>query len=195
MVPTVDQELAYEEEEEQREATEGEAEDEAEEELEPVGVPEGEEVEAPKPKATPKAKAKVKPRKQARPGKQAAKSSPAFFTGKAAGLPPPPKEACTGPPPEVDKPTVSPGLGAYLVYTDAEGGKLQTQWSKTPLTGAGILAYVRPEKEVGEYKFEKKSATEIHAINCQVRLSDRGLVHVCGDCRVYACYCIYFFVA
>lgn len=118
------------------------------------------------------AKPKAKPRKQARPaGKKAPKSTPAFFTGKAAGLPPPPKEACTGPPPQVGEPSAPVGMGAYLVYTDAEGGKLKTQWSKTPLTGAGVLAYLRPEKEIGDYKFEKKSATEVHASDCQVAYS------------------------
>ncbi|CDJ37031.1 hypothetical protein, conserved [Eimeria tenella] len=114
------------------------------------------------------AKPKPKPRRQVRPaGKKAPKSSPAFFTGKAAGLPPPPKEACVGPPPPVADPTFSVGLGAYLVYTDAEGGRLKNQWSKTPLTGSGILAYLCPEKEVADYKFEKKSAVEIYATDCE----------------------------
>lgn len=119
------------------------------------------------------AKPKPKPRRQVRPaGKKAPKSSPAFFTGKAAGLPPPPKEACVGPPPPVADPTFSVGLGAYLVYTDAEGGRLKNQWSKTPLTGSGILAYLCPEKEVADYKFEKKSAVEIYATDCEVNTQE-----------------------
>ncbi|OEH75604.1 KED, related protein [Cyclospora cayetanensis] len=118
------------------------------------------------------AKPKARPRKLAKPaGKKAPKSSPTFFTGKAAGLPPPSKEACEGPPPEVEGPSVPVGMGAYLVYKDADGGKLLTQWSKEPLTGAGVLAYLRPEKEVGDYKFEKKSAIEVHATNCQKFMS------------------------
>ncbi|KAL8452197.1 hypothetical protein Emed_001504 [Eimeria media] len=117
-------------------------------------------------------KAKPKPRKQPRPSaKKAPKSTPTFFTGKAAGLPPPPKEACVGPPPAVDEPATEVGLGAYLVYTDADGGKLTTQWSKTPLTGAGVLAYLRPAKEIGDYKFEKKSAIEIHASDCEAAMT------------------------
>lgn len=122
------------------------------------------------------AKPKPKPRRQVRPaGKKAPKSSPAFFTGKAAGLPPPPKEACVGPPPPVADPTFSVGLGAYLVYTDAEGGRLKNQWSKTPLTGSGILAYLCPEKEVADYKFEKKSAVEIYATDCEVNTREKSV--------------------
>ncbi|CDI74243.1 hypothetical protein EPH_0032060 [Eimeria praecox] len=121
--------------------------------------------------ATLKPQAKPKPRRAVSPAaKRAPKSSPAFFTGKAAGLPPPPKEACVGPPPEVPEPAAPVGMGAYLVYTDAEGGKLKGQWSKTPLTGAGILAYLSPEKEVADYKFEKKTAVEIYAANCEVNI-------------------------
>ncbi|KAL8434885.1 hypothetical protein ACSSS7_002851 [Eimeria intestinalis] len=120
----------------------------------------------------PQAKPKPKPRKQPRPSaRKAPKSTPTFFTGKAAGLPPPPKEACVGPPPPVDEPATAVGLGAYLVYTDADGGKLTTQWSKTPLTGAGVLAYIRPGKEIGDYKFEKKSAMEVHASDCQASMT------------------------
>ncbi|KAL8431568.1 hypothetical protein Efla_000614 [Eimeria flavescens] len=123
------------------------------------------------PAAAAKPKARPRPRKHPAAGKKAAKSGPSFFTGKAAGLPPPPREACEGPPPEAGEPAKPVGLGAYLVYTDAEGGKLTTQWSKTPVTGAGILAYLNPAKEIGDFKFEKKSAVEVHATGCQAAMT------------------------
>ncbi|KAL8452308.1 hypothetical protein Emag_002427 [Eimeria magna] len=146
--------------------------EEEEEEPEEEGAPGEVADEAVEATAAPQAKAKPKPRKQLRPSaKKAPKSTPTFFTGKAAGLPPPPKEACVGPPPAVDEPATEVGLGAYLVYTDADGGKLTTQWSKIPLTGAGVLAYLRPAKEIGDYKFEKKSAVEIHASDCEASMT------------------------
>lgn len=116
-----------------------------------------------------KPKPKAKPRRAVSPAaKRAPKSTPAFFTGKAAGLPPPPKESCVGPPPAVPEPGAPVGLGAYLVYTEEEGGRLKGQWSKSPLIGAGVLAYLRPGKEIADYKFEKKSAIEIYATDCEV---------------------------
>lgn len=147
------------------------AEEEAEDEVEEKAVEPSESTKTEEP-AKPTTKPKAKPRKQVRPaGKRAPKSTPAFFTGKAAGLPPPPKEACVGPPPQVEAPAKPVEMGAYLVYTNAEGGKLTSQWSKTALTGAGVLAYLSPEKEVGDYKFEKKSAIEIHATNLEVSMA------------------------
>nr|PIM04019.1 hypothetical protein TGCOUG_225940 [Toxoplasma gondii COUG] len=104
-----------------------------------------------------KKRAKVHP-------KSAVKSQPKLFTGSAAGTPPPPPEACTGPLPEPAEPTAPLGMGVYLVYATENGGTMYMKWSNTPLSGPGVLAYIEPKKEVGAFKFQKKD----------------GVQHICG---------------
>ncbi|PFH35175.1 hypothetical protein BESB_060620 [Besnoitia besnoiti] len=110
--------------------------------------------------AAQRTKAATKKRAKAQIKKRAAKSQPKMFTGSAAGSPPPPPEACIGPPPEPAEPTTPLGMGIYLVYSTENGGSLYMKWSKTPLTGPGVLAYIKPTKEVGEFKFQKKDGVE-----------------------------------
>lgn len=102
----------------------------------------------------------AKKRAKAQPKKHAAKSQPKMFTGSAAGAPPPPAEACTGPLPEPEEPATPLGMGVYLVYSTENGGTMYMKWSKTPLSGPGVLAYIEPTKEVGAFKFEKKDGVE-----------------------------------
>ncbi|PHJ18144.1 hypothetical protein CSUI_008030 [Cystoisospora suis] len=93
--------------------------------------------------------------------KRAAKSQPKLFTGSAAGSPPPPAEACIGPPPEAGETSTELGEGVYLIYNTDQGGSLFMKWSKEPLKGPGVLAYIRPSKEVGDFKFQKKGGVEM----------------------------------
>lgn len=102
--------------------------------------------------------------------KKSPRSQPKVFTGKAGALPPPPESACVGPPPPVESPPSPVGKGAYLVYSEEEGGRLKEVWSKEPLTGPGVLAHLMPAKEVSDFRFDKKKCTEILANNLQVRL-------------------------
>lgn len=155
--------------------------EEAEEQLAEEDVEEVEEGEEPQPEEAQPPEAPQDGEKPARPKvatrkrapaqvkKRAAKSQPKLFTGSAAGSPPPPAEACIGPPPEVGEPSSELGAGVYLIYNTDQGGSLVMKWSKEPLKGPGVLAYIKPSKEVGDFKFQKKGGIEALCSGLEVR--------------------------
>lgn len=139
------------------------AEEEAIEEKEEPGTPVAAAAGLPRRRIVQKKAGKAKAKQYA------AKSQPKMFTGAAAGSPPPPAEACVGSVPiPQQKSATSLGTGIYLVYKDAdEGGTLYLQWSKGALEGPGVLAYVKPTKEIADFRFTKKGGLEKLCTNLQ----------------------------
>ncbi|ANQ07894.1 Uncharacterized protein PCOAH_00022920 [Plasmodium coatneyi] len=89
------------------------------------------------------------------------KKKPKFsFLGAAAAPPPPEASACVGPPPEVKSTTVRVREGIYLIYSEENNGQLELHYSKQPIKGRGVLAYIF-SSTIPDFYFMKNNMKQI----------------------------------
>ncbi|CAI7719955.1 conserved Plasmodium protein, unknown function [Plasmodium vivax] len=89
------------------------------------------------------------------------KKKPKFsFLGAASAPPPPEASACVGPPPEVKETSVPVREGIYLIYSEENNGQLELHYSKQPIKGRGVLAYIF-SSTIPDFYFGKNKMKEI----------------------------------
>ncbi|KJP87805.1 hypothetical protein AK88_02561 [Plasmodium fragile] len=89
------------------------------------------------------------------------KKKPKFsFLGAASAPPPPAASACVGPPPEVKSTSVPVKEGVYLIYSDENNGQVELHYSKQPIKGRGVLAYIS-SSTIPDFYFVKNNMKQI----------------------------------
>lgn len=99
-------------------------------------------------------------KKQVTKLKTPSKTKPKFYTGVVTATQPASAEQCLGEPPEPAEEDILSvkhflDSGAYLIYTEEKNGILYVQWSKEIIEGAGVLAYIKPTKVTGDFKYKQ----------------------------------------